>query len=106
MLFARTIRDSMEMQKYFGISIKESAPIGRDFDDLPIYFHDKSFKLIPNSAYLTWDIENNKKYEFMLKKDSHPDTKKELLTKFFKKLIWFVQDEFKIHLEFTGEIYI
>ena len=82
MLFARTIRDSMEMQKCFGISIKESAPIGRDFDDLPIYFHDKRFKLIPNSAYLTWDIDNNKNYEFMLKKDSSPDTKEELLTNF------------------------
>jgi len=94
------------MQKYFGIYIKESAPLGRSFDDLPIYFHDKRFRLIPNSANLTWDIDKNNKYEIVLKKDSHPDTIKELLTKFFKKLIRFVQDEFKIHLEFNGEISI
>lgn len=106
MLFARTIRDSMEMQKYFGISIKESAPPGRDFDDLPIYFIDKHFKLIPNSANLTWDMDKNNKYEIMLKKDNPPDKIKELLTKFFKRLIRFVQDQFKIHLEFYGEISI
>lgn len=106
MLFARTIRDSMEMQDYFGISIKESAPPGRSFDDLPIYFHDKRYRLIPNSAHLTWDIDKNNKYEIMLKKDSHPDTIKEFLTDFFKKLIRFVQDQFKIHLEFNGEISI
>ena len=106
MLFARTIRDSMEMQKYFGIYIKESAPPGRDLDDLPIYFNDKLFKLIPNSATLTWDMDKNNKYEIMLKKDNPLDTIKELLTKFFKRLIRFVQDEFKIHLEFYGEISI
>ncbi|TKJ18076.1 MAG: hypothetical protein CEE43_18870 [Promethearchaeota archaeon Loki_b32] len=106
MLFSRTIRDSMEMQKYFGISIKESAPPGSDFDDLPIYFNYKRFKLIPNYAHLTWDIEKNDKYEIMLKKDYPPDTIKEILPKFFKKLIEFVQDEFKIHLEFKGEISI
>jgi len=106
MLFARTIRDSMEMQNYFGISIKESAPPRRDFDDLPIYFNDKRFRLIPNSANLTWDMDKNNKYEIMLKKDSPPDTIKELLTKFFKRLVKFVQDEFNIHLEFNGEISI
>ncbi|KKM01588.1 hypothetical protein LCGC14_1792920 [marine sediment metagenome] len=106
MLFARTIRDSLEMQKYFGIYIKESAPPGKDFDDLPIYFIDKRFRLIPNSANLTWDIDKNNKYEFMLKKESHPDEIKDHLTKFFKKLIRFVQDEFKMNLEFSGEISI
>jgi len=94
------------MQKYFGISIKESAPSGRDFDDFPIYFIDKRFRLIPNSANLTWDMDRNNKYEIMLKKDSPPDTIKELLTKFFKRLIKFVQDEFIMNLEFNGEISI
>lgn len=107
MLFARTIRDSMEMQKFFGITIKESAPPGRDFDDLPIYFYDKWFRLIPNSATLSWDMDRKNKFDSpMLKKDSPPDTIKEFLTKFFKRLITFVKDEFKIQLEFKGEVSI
>ncbi|MFX1237352.1 MAG: TIR domain-containing protein [Promethearchaeota archaeon] len=106
MLFARTIRDSTDMQKYFGISVKESAPPGKDFDDLPIYFVDKRFQLVPNSATLRHDKDRNGTYLKILNKNSPPDRKKEKLYDLFRCLIDFVQREFKVRLDFNGEISI
>ena len=55
---------------------------------------------------MSWDIDKNNKYEFMLNKKSHSDNVNELLTDFLKKLIRFVHDKFGIELEFNGKLSI
>lgn len=103
-VFARIIHNSLEMQNYFGITARGSAPPGKDLDDIKIYFVNKLFKVIPNSAHLSFDSERNGKYGFLLNKDSSPSEIKDRLPRFFKHIINFVNDEFKIELEFKGNI--
>lgn len=103
-VFARTIHESIEMQDYFGITARGSAPPGKDLDDMEIYFINKLFKIIPNSAQLSYDPDRIGKYGVLLKKESDPSTIKDILQRFFNHIINFVNDEFKIELEFKGNI--
>lgn len=106
-VFARTIRDSIEMQKYFGITAKGIPSPGRDIDDFKIFFMDWLFKIIPNSAQFSWDSDLDGKYEpFLLNKDSHSSTIKEILNKFFNRLTKYIYREYNIELEFKGDIHI
>ncbi len=102
--FAKIILNSLEMQKYFGITIREPLP-GKDLDDLPIFFLYKLFKLIPNSATLGWDPDHINKHERLLNKNSPINTIESRLVKFFNThLLNFVKREFNIELKITKDI--
>jgi len=101
-IFAWTIHDSIEMQDYFGITARVTASPGKDLDDFENYFMDKLFKIIPNSATLSWDDERKGNYGFLINKDSADDTKKGILKRFFNYLVKFVNNEFGIKIEFDG----
>lgn len=103
-IFAWTIHDSIEMQDYFGIAARGTASPGRDLDDFEIYFMDKLFKIIPNSATLGFDDERRGNYGFLIDKNTATNTQKHNLTKFFNHLINFVKKEFSIEIEFDGNI--
>jgi len=103
-IFAWTIHDSIEMQDYFGITARGTASQGKDLDDFEIYFMDKLFKIIPNSATLSWDDERKGNYGFLINKDTATNTQKHILKKFFNYLINFVKKEFSINIEFDGNI--
>lgn len=105
-VFARTIHNSIEMQKYFGITANGLPSPGRNLDDFEIYFIDKLFKIIPNSAQFSWDYDRIRKYQTLLLKDSPPDTLKDILPRFFNYIIKFVSEEFNIKLEFGEDISI
>ncbi len=106
LVFARTIHNSFEMQKYFGIEAKGISSPGKDLDDFEIYIIDKLFKIIPNSAHLSLDDERNGNFGFLLNKDSDADTIKYTLRKFFNQIAKFVSREFNITLEFREDINI
>ena len=106
LVFARTIHNSIEMQKYFGIEAKGIPSPGKDLDDFEIYLIDKLFKIIPNSAHLSLDDERNDNYEFIINKDSAADTIEHWLGKFLNHIIKFVSREFNIILELKGNIQI
>jgi len=107
MVFAKTIHSSLEMQKYFGITAKGMASPGRDIDDFSIFFMDSLFKIIPNSAYLSWDYDLTGKYDPpLLTKKSDSDTIKDILNKFFNRLVKYVYREYNIELEFKVNIII
>ena len=92
------------MQKYFGITIRDPLP-GKDLDDLPIFFIDKLFKLIPNSATLSYDPDCNNKHEKLLNKDSDIDIIEYRLVKFFNThLLNFIKREYSIELKITKNI--
>jgi len=103
-IFAWTIHDSIEMQDYFGITARGTPSSGRSLDDFEIYFMDKLFKIIPNSATLSWDDERKGNYGFLINKDTATNTQKHILKKFFNYLINFVKKEFSINIEFDGNI--
>lgn len=103
-IFAWTIHDSIEMQDYFGITARGTPSSGRDLDDFEIYFMDKLFKIMPNSATLSWDDERKGNYGFLIDKESDINTQKYILKKFFNYLINFVKNEFSINMEFDGNI--
>jgi len=103
-IFAWTIHDSIEMQDYFGITARGTTSSGKDLDDFEIYFMDKLFKIIPNSATLSWDDERKGNYGFLINKDSVPETQKDILKRFFKYLVNFIDNEFGIKIEFDGTI--
>jgi len=105
-IFAQKIHNSLEMQEYFGITAKRPTQPGHSLDDEPIYFLYKLFKIIPNSAHFDFDPDRTGNYGNLLKKDSAPDTIKDILIRFFKHLIKFVKKEFHIELEFKGNISI
>ena len=103
-LFAWTIHDSIEMQDYFGITARGTASPGKDLDDFEIYFMDKLFKIIPNSATLSWDDERKGNYGLLINKDTATNTQEHTLKKLFNHLINFVKNEFSIEIEFDGSI--
>lgn len=103
-IFAWTIHDSIEMQDYFGITARGTASSGKDLDDFEIYFMDKLFKIIPNSATLSWDDERKGNYGFLIDKNTATNTQQHNLKKFFNHLINFVKNEFSIEIEFDGNI--
>ena len=105
-VFARTIHSSIDMQKYFGITIKGSASPGKDLDDFEIYFLDRLFKVIPNSAQLSFDDERMGKYGVLINKNKAPSEIEQILEKFFNYIIKFVSREFSIKLEFKENISI
>ena len=103
-IFAWTIRDSIEMQDYFGITARGTPSSGKDLDDFEIYFMDKLFKIIPNSATLSWDDERKGNYGFLIDKDTPSEEQKYILKKFFNYIIRFVKKVFSIEIEFDGNI--
>ena len=103
-IFAWIIHDSIEIQDYFGITARGTASPGRDLDDFEIYFMDKLFKIIPNSATLGFDDERRGNYGFLINKDTPSETQEHNLKKFFNHLINFVKREFSIEIEFDGNI--
>ena len=103
-IFAWTIHDSIEMQDYFGITARGTPSSGRDLDDFEIYFIDKLFKIMPNSATLSWDDERKGNYGFLIDKDTPSENQEYYLKKFFNYLINFVKKEFSIEIEFDGNI--
>ena len=105
-VFARTIHSSIDMQKYFGITIKGSASPRKDLDDFEIYFLDRLFKVIPNSAQLSFDDERMGKYGVLINKNKAPSEIEQILEKFFNYIVKFVSREFSIKLEFKGNISI
>lgn len=105
-IFAQKIHNSLEMKEYFGITAKRPTQPGHSLDDTPIYFLYKLFKLIPNSANLSYDYDRNGKFEKLLDRDSAPDTIKDSLKRVFNKVIEFVKKEFDVDIEFKGDISI
>ncbi len=103
-IFAWTIHDSIEMQDYFGITARGTPSSGKDLDDFEIYFMDKLFKIIPNSATLSWDDERKGNYGFLINKDTPSEKQEYILKNFFNYLIRFVKKVFSIEIEFDGNI--
>ncbi len=102
-IFAKTIYNSMMMQRYFGITIKEPIQ-GQNIESQPIMFLYKQFRLTPSNAYLGFDEERTNNFGKILDKDSAPDTIKDRLLRFFGHIKKFVKIEFNIELEFTNEL--
>ncbi len=103
-IFAWTIHDSIEMQDYFGITARGTPSSGKDLDDFEIYFMDKLFKIIPNSATLSWDFERKGNYGFLIDKNTPSENQEYYLKKFFNYLIRFVKKVFSIKIEFDENI--
>ena len=105
-IFAQKIHNSLEMQEYLGITARRPTQPGHPLDNEPIFFLYKLFKLIPNSANFGFDPDRTSKYGNLLKKDSAPDTIKNVLTRFFNQVIKFVKEEFDTELEIKENISI
>ncbi len=103
-IFAQKIHNSLEMQEYLGITAKRPTKPGHSLDGEPIYFLYKLFKIVPNSAYLTYDYDRNGNFEYLMDKASAPDTIKDHLRRVFNMAIKFVKSEFKINIKFKGDI--
>ena len=96
-VFAKKIRQSEEMQDFFGIVIKEPSHPGVPIDDMAIYFLDGKYYIIPNSATLR-NLNDSGEYIDLLAKNS---TKKEIstiLNMLFDELIIYIKDEHNIDM--------
>lgn len=94
----------IEIKDFFGITARGTPSSGKDLDDFEIYFMDKLFKIMPNSATLSWDDERKGNYGFLIDKDTPSENQEYILKKFFNYLINFVKKEFSIEIEFDGNI--
>ena len=100
--FARELYENREFHKYFGIVVKDPLP-GREMDDQEILLLDGLFKIIPNSATLWMEQENE--YEKLLDKNSHPSEIEHILKKFFfTYLTKYIKNEHNIEIQTINEI--
>jgi len=103
-IFAQKIHNSLEMQEYFGITAKRPTQPEHTLNSEPINFLYKLFKITPSNAYFTYDYNQNGKFEKLLDKTSASDEIRDVLPRFFNKVIEFVDKEFNIELEYKGHI--
>lgn len=102
-----TIRSSEKMQKYFGIYPEPVINgVGRDIDDLDIYFLNGSFYLIPKSGTLRFFPLDKREYEQYFTKNDERERKREFLNRFYERIIKFVEEKFSVSLEVRNDMRI
>ncbi len=91
--FVRLIVNSLKMQEYFGISIRNVNRSNGNITDEYFYFLNRRYYIIPNSTYLR-KLNEKGIYDNIITNESHNEEIQIVLLQFFEDIMYYTREKY------------